>query len=461
LRITTEPLEDRQLSLTIEVDEEETKQAMRRAARKIARQVNVPGFRKGKAPYEVIIQRFGEETVRREAADLLGEEVYPKALDQEDIEPYGPGVLKELLLDPITFKLTVPLLPAVDLGDYAGFRQKHRKARVYRKEIAEALEKIRQDHAFLEPVKRPAGLDDGVVLDLVARAADEVEVLKADDVHMILEADSADPAPGFAEAVVGMQIDEIRVFTLDLTTDFPQQQYQGQPAEFTIRLKEVYDNIVPELDDDLARAAGNFDSLKELEEHVKDQLRHAAQVEVDREYADQVVEAIVEQARVDYPQMMLEEELDTVVKEAEQSLRREGGLSMADYLRIQGQTMDELRAELSPRAVARLKRRLTLSEVIAAEGLELDEGEIDTLIDELSAPWGSRADEVRASLQTDEGRQRMRSRLLGSKAVDRLVAIAKGEKPETADDASEEKEAADESEETSEPQDSEEVEEIA
>jgi trigger factor len=259
-----------------------------------------------------------------------------------------------------------------------------------------------------------------------------------------------------------MQIDEIRVFTLTLTADFPQQQYQGQPAEFTIRLKEVYDNIVPELDDDLARAAGNFDSLKKLEGHVKDQLRQAAQAEADQKYAERVVEEIVQQAQVAYPPMMLEEEVDTVVKEAEQSLRREGSLSLEDYLRIQGQSMDEFRADLSPRAAARLKRRLTLSEVVAAEGLELDEGEIDTLIDEVSAPWGSRADEVRASLQTDEGRQRMRSRLLGSKAVDRLVAIAKGEKPEVAaDEAPEEKDATEEIEETSEAQDSNDVEEEA
>jgi trigger factor len=422
--------------------------------------VNVPGFRKGKAPYDVIVQRFGEETVRREAADLLGDEVYPKALDQEEIEPYGPGVLNELLLDPITFKLTLPLLPAVDLGDYASFRLKHRKARVYKKEIAEALEKIRQDHAFLEPAKRPAALDDGVVLDLAAQATDGVEVLKADDVHMILEPESVEPAPGFAEAVVGMQVDEIRVFALNLTADFPQQPYQGQPAEFTVRLKEVYDNIVPELDDDLARAAGNFDSLKKLEAHVKDQIRQASQAEADREYAEKVVEAIVEQARVEYPRVMLEEELDSVVKEAEQSLKREGGLAMEDYLRIKGQSMDELREDLSPRAAARLKHRLTLREVVAAEGLELDEGEIDTLIDDVSAPWGTRADEVRASLQTDEGRQRMRSRLLGSKAVDRLVAIAKGEKPEPAEEeAPDEKEAAEKIEETSEADASEEVEE--
>ena len=431
MRIITEPLEDRQLSLTIEVDEEEARQAMRRAARKIARQVNVPGFRKGKAPYEVIVQRFGEDTVRREAADLLSDEVYPKALDQEEIEPYGPGELNELLLDPFTFKLTIPLRPAVDLGDYGSFRLKPRRVRVYKKEIEEALEKIREEHAFLEPVERPAALNDGVVLDLVAQSADGVEILNSDDVHMLLEPDHSEPAPGFVEAIVGMEPDEMRVFTLTLPADFPQEAYQGQAAEFTLRLTEVYDNIVPELDDDLARAAGNFDSLKKLEEHIKDQLRQAAQAEADREYANKVVEAIVEQARVEYPPMILEEELDAAVKEAEQSLRREGSLSMEDYLRIQGQSIDEFRERLSPRAAARLRRRLTLSEVVALEGLELDEEEIDSLIDEVSAPWGSRSDEVRASLQTDEGRQGMRSRLLGSKAVDRLVAIAKGEMPET------------------------------
>ena len=444
MKITTEALEDRQILLTIEVDKERTRQVMRRVSRQIARQVNIPGFRKGKAPYQVIVQRFGEDTVRREAADLLADDVYREALDQEGIEPYAAGELTELLLDPLTFKLTIPLRPLVDLGDYREYRLKPRKVRVYKKEVEEALEKIREEHAYLEPVERPVRLDDGVVLDLVARSADGVEILKGEDIRTLLEAGSADPASGFSEAVVGMTPNEMRVFTLTLPDDFPQEPYRGQDAEFTVRLTEVYEHFLPDLNDDLARAAGSFESLKKLEDHIRDELRQAAQAEADQEYTEAVVQAVIEQAHVEHPAAMLEQELDAVVEEAGQSVRLEGQLALEDLLRIQGRGMEEFREELLPQAATRLKRSLVLGEIVAQEGIAVDDEEVSARIDEVSAPWGDRADEVRASLRTNEAQRTLHSRLLAEKAIHRLVAIAKGEAAELTPDKDSPDEAAEE-----------------
>ena len=127
---------------------------------------------------------------------------------------------------------------------------------------------------------------------------------------------------------------------------------------------------------------------------------------------------------------MLEKTLDEVVEEFEQAVKREAHLSLEDYLHLRGQTIEDLREELEPRAAARLKRGLVLGEIVMQEGLEVNEEEIGTHVEEVSAPWGARADEVRASLSSDAGRQTVRSRLLADKAVQRLVAIAKGEAPE-------------------------------
>jgi len=429
LKITTEPLEDRQLALTIEVDEEQAQQAMRRAARRFAKQVSIPGFRKGKAPYSLIVQRHGEDAIRKEAADLLAQEAYREALEQEGIKPYAPGVLSEVALHPITFRLIIPLRPTVDLGDYRNYRLKPPKVKVSKKELQQALEAIREQNAILEPVDRPAALDDVVVINLVGQTAEGVAFLREDGVRILLDAESTDPVPGFAEAIVGMEADEERTFTLTLPDDFPREELQGQEAEFTVRLTEVYERILPELDDDLARTVGNFDSFEELREHVSEQLRQAAQEKVDKEYAEQVVEAIIEQARVEYPPVMLEETLDEAVKDVERAVRREARLSLEDHLRIHGKSMEGLREELRSQAANRLKRALTLGEVVRLEGLEVDEGEISARIEEASAPWGARADEMRASLDSDEGRRAVRNRLLADRAVQRLVAIAKGEAP--------------------------------
>jgi trigger factor len=268
------------------------------------------------------------------------------------------------------------------------------------------------------------------VIDLVGRTAEGVEFLKTDGLRTLLDAESTDPAPGFAEAIVGMEAGEARTFTLTLPADFAREEYRGQEAEFTVKMTEVYESTLPELDDDLARTVGNFDSFKELEEHIRDQFRQAAQGKADEEYARQVLQDVLEQAQVEYPPVMLEETLDKMVKEMERAVKQQARLALEEYLRFQGKTVEDLREELEPSAEARLKRALVLGEVVRLEGLDVDKEEIGAHIEEVSTPWGVRADEVRASFKSATGQQAIRSRLLANKAVQRLVAIAKGEAPE-------------------------------
>jgi trigger factor len=440
LKITTEPLENRQLRLTIEMDDERTQQAMQRAARQIAKQANIPGFRKGKAPYKLIVQRFGEDTIRQEAAESLAEKVYNEAMKQEEIKPFDMAALEEIELHPITFTFTVPLRPTVDLGDYRRYRHKPRKVKIHRKEVQQALERFREQNAILEPVERPAALGDSVVIDLVGRTADGAERIAADKTQIVLEANDTDLLPDLVEAIAGLEMGKEHTFALTMPDDYSQKELQGQEITFTVSLLEIYDRTLPKLDDDLARTVGNFDSLKELKQQVKEQLQEMTQQEADEEYKEQVVEAIVEQAQVEYPPVMLEETLDETVEDFERTVRREAQLSLEDYLRFQGKSEDELRKEMEPGAAARLKNSLVLGEVVRLEGLDVDEEEVGAQIEKFSTSWGIRADEVRASLSSDKGQGTVRIRLLGDKAVQRLVAIAKGEAPKvTSEEEAEEK----------------------
>lgn len=426
MNITTEPLESRQLRLIIEMDEEETQKAMQRAARRISKQVNIPGFRKGKAPYSLILQRFGEDTVRKEAAEALIEEAYDEALKEKEIEPYAPASLDELELDPIAFTFTVPLSPTVDLGDYRDYRLKYKQAKVSKKQVQEALEDIRLQNAILELVERPVEMGDGAVVGLLATAGEE-ELIKGDQIHVMVEAGNPYPAPGFSEAIVGMAAGDERTFTLALPDDFPREDLQGQEAEFSVKMMEVYDQTIPELDDDLARTVGSFDSLKELEKQIKEQLRQAAQQETDQEYAEQVLEGILKDSQIEYPPVSLKREMDDTVREFEQMVKRDAKLSLDDYLRLRDKTIEELQEELRPSAEMRLRRALLLGEVAQLEEIDVDEEEIHARIEAMSAQWGVRSEDVRNSLSSDSGRRALRSRLQASKAIQRLVAIAKGE----------------------------------
>ncbi|MBN1977160.1 MAG: trigger factor [Anaerolineae bacterium] len=426
MNITTESLESRQMRLTIELDEKETQQAMQRAARNISKQVNIPGFRKGKAPYDLVLQRFGEDTVRKEAAEALVEEAYDKALKQEGIEPYAPAALEKADLDPITFTFSVPLRPVVELGDYRDYRLKYKQAKVSKSQVEEALQDIRMQNAILELVERPVEMGDGASVSFSATVGGEV-VLKEDTAHVMVEADASYPAPGFAQELVGMSAGDKRTFTLTLPDDFPRGELRGQEAEFSAKMMEVYDQTIPDLDDDLARTVGGFDSLKNLEKQIKEELRRGAQQGIDQEYVEQVLSDLVERARIEYPPVSLERELDEAVEEFRRIVRRDAKLSLEDYLRFQNKTMEGFREELVPSAEARLKRALLLGQVAQLEELDVDKEEIRAQIEAMSAPWGVRAEEVRSSFNSDAGQRAVRSRLLANKVLQRLVAIAKGE----------------------------------
>lgn len=429
LKVTTEALENRQILLTIEVGEERTRRAMERAAREIAKQVHIPGFRPGKAPYSVIVQRFGEETVRQQAAELLADEVYAEALEQEDIEPYAPGRLEDVQLHPITFRLSVPLEPKVELGNYREFRLEYPTAEVAPERVERALEQIREDNALFELVERPAQLGDGVAFDLLATLPSGEKALEGKDLRTVLQAGSTDPAPGFHEALVGMQAGEERTFTLTLGDDFPREEFRGQQAEFKVRMLGVYNYILPALDDDLARTVGSFNSLEELRQAVAEELRRAEQNRLDREYAEQVVGAIVAQASIEYPPVMLERELEELLKEYEETIKRQTRLSLEDYLKVQGLTREQLLERMKPQADARIRRGLVLREVISREQIEVSEEEIKERIEAESNRPGGRSESARAFLESEEGRRALVNRLLLNKAVERLVAIAKGEAP--------------------------------
>ena len=429
MRITTEPLENRQLALTIELDEERTQQAMQRAAREIAKQVDIPGFRRGKAPYAAIVQRFGEEVVRRQAADLIADDVYAEALEQEQIKPYA-AALDDLKLNPITFRLTVQLIPEVDLGNYRELRLEPPSVAVPPEDVAQVLESIREEEAFFEPADRPAKIGDGVEFSLVARTADGAEVLRGNDLRTILAAGSDDPAPGFHEALVGATAGEERVFTLTLGENFPQEERRGQEATFTVTVNQVYDYILPQLDDDLARAVGHYASLDELRQDVERRMLEGAKQRADEQYGEQVIAALVERARIEYPPALLREQLDHMVQEYGRAVTRETKLSLEDYLRVRNKTEEQLREEMTPRAVQRVKVALALSELARREGLDVSEEELKRGLEEMIAPFGSRAEQMRAALtSSEEGRRSVVSRLLTNKAVERLVAIARGEAP--------------------------------
>lgn len=429
MKITTDYLEDRQARITIEIDEEQTERAMRRAARQISRQVEFPGFRPGKAPYDRVVQRFGESVIREEAAELLIEPSFEEALQEEELTPYAPATLEEVFTDPVSFTFLVPLIPEVDVGDYRDYRLKPPKVKADKQAIKERLEQIRRDNAILELVERPVEMGDGVAFDVVGEIEGRGTVLDQEDVHIILEPESEALIPGLDEELIDMEAEEERTFTLPLPEDFDEETEADQ-ITLTVTVREVYDASLPDLDDDLARTVGNYDSIKDLKEDVKEEIRQQAQRRADEEYAQNVVEAIVDQASVEYPPAMVEETVDDMMDGVRSNIKQKTGLAFEDYLRIKETSEEEIREDLIPQAETQLKQSLVLGKIAGLESLELSKGEITAEIEAISQEWGDLAEQMRKALSTEESRGKIASRLMGDKVMQRLVAIAKGEASE-------------------------------
>ncbi len=429
MKVTTETLENRRLRVTVELDEEQTQGALRKAARRISKQFKIPGFRPGKAPYDVILRRFGEDAIRQEIADNLLKQTYENVIKQENITPYAPGQLEETKYNPITYVFTVSQTPVVDLGDYRDYRREPPTVKIHDAELQEALEEIREDHIILEPVERAAEMGDGVVVDVETSTALGEVIGHEIDANLVMSLERPGQLPGLVEAIEGMSPEEKRKVNLTLPDDFHDEKLRGKPVSLLVEVKTVYERAIPDIDDDLARVVGKYENLDELKESLRESLRQDAQEKADTQYINQVLADISEGSTIEFPPEMLQEELDKAVENLEKTIKDQTKLALNDYLRIRDISLEELIEEMKPDVTKRLERSLMLAKLVSQENLTVSPEEIDARIEEVSAQFRSKSDDVRAQFQTGEKREGVRNVLLTEKAIDRIVAIAKGEAP--------------------------------
>jgi trigger factor len=432
LKIKKKDLDDRQVELTVEVPDDRVQAAMRSAARRLSKRTKIPGFRPGKAPFDVILRKFGDETVFEEALDDLGQAIYKQAIDETELEPYAAGRLDEIVSkEPLVLRYTVPQSPEVDLGGYRDLRLPFEASEVGDDTLEEAMEEIRQGQAVIEHADRETQDGDVIVLDIKAEMREPDEgmnpvLISEQDLSLLVSETTEWPFPGFHEHLLGFSAEGTKDFSHTFAEDHPNEALRNRVTDFHLVCKEVKSRFVPEWSDDLARAVGDFDDLLALRIGVREQLEAQEQRKVDSEYARSVIDATVEGAEVSYPPVLLEEELDGMLRDLAQRLENQR-LTLEDYLKIEGKTIEELREELKPQAQDRLKQALVLGKVVEVETIEVNADEIKAEIDRLVAPFGENAGKLRKSFEQPLGRRRVELDLLTEKAIQQLVSFSKGE----------------------------------
>ena len=424
--IEKEFLDSHEVRLEVTFEDAVVQQAMRSVAREVSRKVNIPGFRKGRAPYNKVVRHVGEGVLLQEAAEDLLEDNYTNILKEAEIDPYSPGEFEDMATDPLTFTLLVPLQPTIELGDYASIRKEWEEPDVSDEEMEQVLEQAREEHAVLEPVERPAEMGDEIYGNVLGTVDGDV-VVDEEDIEIPLSEATPFLSEEFVEGLVGASPGETVLLSAALPETIEDPSLRGAECNFEVEVTQVYDRDLPELDDALASTVGSFETLEELREDIHDRIMQSKLNQARESYRNAIVEELVEMSEVEYPPQALEDTLDGMVEETKRQVRRNQQMALEDALRLQGRTMEMFRSDMKPEAQRRLKRSFVLSEFARQEGIEVTEDEIVQEYTAMMTSAGLSEDDLDTIPLDSQIGQSLRNGLLGRKTLERLEAIARGE----------------------------------
>ncbi|MGI5836563.1 MAG: trigger factor [Chloroflexota bacterium] len=420
MKVTASEIEGSQVVLEMEIEAERVEKAMEKAYRRIVSRVNVPGFRRGKAPRVMVERLVGRETLMNEALEILIPEAYDEAVRETGIDPVGQPELDIVGAEPLSVKATVPVRPKVELGDYKAIRQTLETPEVTEEQVDNTLESLRQSRAEWVPMEREARAGDLVTIDIRGRADDET-FIDSQNLHVVLDPERQIIAPGVVEQIIGMKPEDRKALDVTLPDDFAKKELAGKEATLEIGINEVKEKQVPELDDELAKSLGDYSSVDELRASVREQLQKQSEAEARHNLEESVVAAVVDQAKAEPPEVWVEEQAKALVESTKSRVGLEG-LSFEQFLRFSDRTEKAFEEEMESTARRQLKRSLVLDSVAKEEGIEVTDEEVETAVEKALSEYQGKV--------TAEERERIKSnyrpRLRERKTVDRLVEIATG-----------------------------------
>jgi len=428
VKVTREKEENSQVFLTVEMEPAEVEESLEKSYSRLVKKANIPGFRKGKAPRAILEQYIGKESLLDDALNHLLPQAYEKAIKEQEIEAIARPHIEVTQTDPVVFKATVPLKPAVSLGDCHHLQVKPEPVTVAKDDVNAAIEQLRHQHATWEPVERPVDFGDLVVFDIESSIKDEPFINQQGAQYQVIR-DLPFPVPGFAEQLSGMKRDEEKEFKLQFPSDHPQSDLAGKEASFKVKVAEIKQEILPELNAKFAKQINpDFKTLNSLRKQVSTSLKARAEERAKIDFEERVIEAAVDLSQVEFPSILVEMEVDHLVEE--QSRRWQGSKGLDEYLSSINKTEKELREELHPLATKRVTRSLVLGKVAEEEKIEVSDSEIHAEIETMTKDAADNKDELQKFLNTPQAHESINQFLITRKTIQRLVDVAKSPQEE-------------------------------
>jgi trigger factor len=400
MKVTQEKLPASQIGLEIEVTPEMSKQAYEKTLQEFTRYANIPGFRKGKVPRQVLIQRFGSLRIKAAVLEDLIQDSFKKALEQENIEALGNFELRssfdELINqfqpgEALTFSAAIDIPPQAHLTQYTGLQVQAEEVPYDSERVDQVLEDYRKRSATLVPVEgRPAQMGDVATVDFSGRLTQAAEGEEPAEIPggsaQDFEVELAEGRfiPGFIDGIVGMTPGETKEVSATFPAEYPQPELAEQPALFTVTLKELKERELPELDDDFAQDISEFETLAELRESLEKRYREEAEQKTKSNKQEALLNELVKYLEVELPETLVKREVDFSITQTAMRLG-EQGLDIKKA--FTSEVVSALRQQARPEAIARLQRTMALGEVAKQESIQVEPAELDTKVTELLSEY--------------------------------------------------------------------------
>src|SRR5699024_5789887 len=382
--------------LTITVPAERFETALDQAFKKVVKDVNIPGFRKGKVPRPIFEQRFGVESLYQDAIDIVLPSAYSEAVEQTDIFPVDqPSIdIDEIERGKdLVFVCEVTVKPEVKLGDYKGLEVDVEEEEVTEEHVTYELEALQESHAELV-VKEEGTVEEGdtAVIDFEGFIGDEPFEGGKGENHP-LEIGSGQFIPGYEEELIVKETGETEV-NVTFPEDYHAKELAGKEATFKVTIHEIKEKELPALDDEFAKDVDEeVESLEALKEKKREELLNERKQAAENKKREQLIEQVTENAEIDIPEAMVQTELDQMLNEFEQRLQMQG-MNLETYFQFSGQTEEQLKEQMATDAQLRVKTNLVLEAVLEAEHIEVEEADIEAELENMASMYNLEKDQI-------------------------------------------------------------------
>lgn len=426
MKVKVENIKDKanEVKLEFTVEAQKFEEAIQDVYKKNAKYFNIPGFRKGKAPFKMVEKAYGIQIFYEDAFNEIAGEAYVKGLEDNKIEAVSKPEIDIKQIEAgkdLIFTAVVQTKPEVTLGTYKGIELKKVEYNVTDKDVEHELEHIAEHNARLVAVEdRPVEKGDTVVIDFEGFVDGKAfEGGKAENHE--LEIGSGKFIPGFEDQIVGMKIDEDRDIKVTFPEEYPAKELEGKEATFKIKLHEIKKKELPEINDEFAKDASEFDTLEDWKKSIREKQEKANESKAKFEMEDAAIETVCKNAKVDIPSGMIETQLDNMEKDISSRLNYQG-MNLDQYLQMIGKTKKEFRDENKEQAEKQVKTSLVLEAIMKDAKVEVTEEEIDAKIKEMAEMYGQKEEEVK---QNPELRKYVEESLKSEKTIHYIVDNAK------------------------------------